>query len=58
MLGGEWFHVSVTIFFSLSCLASPSQGQTDILQEVMTEVAGRTFVAQDPDDGMPVAFRS
>uniref|UniRef100_A0A8K9UZ47 Small ribosomal subunit protein mS39 n=1 Tax=Oncorhynchus mykiss TaxID=8022 RepID=A0A8K9UZ47_ONCMY len=30
--------------------ASPSQGQTDILQEVMTEVAGRTFVAQDPDD--------
>ncbi|CAB1325133.1 unnamed protein product [Coregonus sp. 'balchen'] len=30
--------------------ASPSQGQTDILHEVMTEVAGRTFVAQDPDD--------
>uniref|UniRef100_A0A8C7WI52 Small ribosomal subunit protein mS39 n=1 Tax=Oncorhynchus mykiss TaxID=8022 RepID=A0A8C7WI52_ONCMY len=31
-------------------------GQTDILQEVMTEVAGRTFVAQDPDDGMPVCL--
>uniref|UniRef100_A0A8C7GT87 Small ribosomal subunit protein mS39 n=1 Tax=Oncorhynchus kisutch TaxID=8019 RepID=A0A8C7GT87_ONCKI len=32
------------------------QSKTDILQEVMTEVAGRTFVAQDPDDGMPVCL--
>ncbi|XP_052010630.1 pentatricopeptide repeat domain-containing protein 3, mitochondrial [Xyrauchen texanus] len=29
---------------------APVHGQTDILQEVMNEVSGRSFVPQDPDD--------
>uniref|UniRef100_A0A667XW16 Small ribosomal subunit protein mS39 n=1 Tax=Myripristis murdjan TaxID=586833 RepID=A0A667XW16_9TELE len=31
--------------------ASPTQGQTDLLQEVMSELAGSSFTCQDPDDG-------
>ncbi|XP_029917747.1 small ribosomal subunit protein mS39 isoform X2 [Myripristis murdjan] len=30
--------------------ASPTQGQTDLLQEVMSELAGSSFTCQDPDD--------
>ncbi|KAF7651593.1 hypothetical protein LDENG_00108850 [Lucifuga dentata] len=30
--------------------ASSSQGQTDILQEVMSELAGTSFTCRDPDD--------
>uniref|UniRef100_A0A9J8CV18 Small ribosomal subunit protein mS39 n=1 Tax=Cyprinus carpio carpio TaxID=630221 RepID=A0A9J8CV18_CYPCA len=29
---------------------APFQGQTDILQEVMNEVSGKSFTPQDPDD--------
>uniref|UniRef100_A0A8C1BP74 Small ribosomal subunit protein mS39 n=1 Tax=Cyprinus carpio carpio TaxID=630221 RepID=A0A8C1BP74_CYPCA len=29
---------------------APIQGQTDILQEVMNEVSGKSFTPQDPDD--------
>uniref|UniRef100_A0A8C1YLX8 Small ribosomal subunit protein mS39 n=1 Tax=Cyprinus carpio TaxID=7962 RepID=A0A8C1YLX8_CYPCA len=31
---------------------APFQGQTDILQEVMNEVSGKSFTPQDPDDGI------
>ncbi|KAL0973945.1 hypothetical protein UPYG_G00213280 [Umbra pygmaea] len=41
------FHHLLGIFYRAG---SPSQGQTEILQEVITEVTGRTFVPQDPDD--------
>ncbi|XP_030621674.1 small ribosomal subunit protein mS39 [Chanos chanos] len=30
--------------------ASPAAGNTNILQDVMNEVSGKSFVAQDPDD--------
>ncbi|KAJ8015167.1 hypothetical protein DPEC_G00023330 [Dallia pectoralis] len=41
------FHHLLGIFYKS---VSSSQGQTEILQEVLTEVAGKTFVPQDPDD--------
>uniref|UniRef100_A0A3P8Y8N6 Small ribosomal subunit protein mS39 n=1 Tax=Esox lucius TaxID=8010 RepID=A0A3P8Y8N6_ESOLU len=41
------FHHVLGIFYKT---VSSLQGQTDILQEVLTEVAGRSFVPQDPDD--------
>uniref|UniRef100_A0A671NSJ1 Small ribosomal subunit protein mS39 n=1 Tax=Sinocyclocheilus anshuiensis TaxID=1608454 RepID=A0A671NSJ1_9TELE len=31
---------------------APFLGQTDILQEVMNEVSGKSFTPQDPDDGI------
>uniref|UniRef100_A0A671S995 Small ribosomal subunit protein mS39 n=1 Tax=Sinocyclocheilus anshuiensis TaxID=1608454 RepID=A0A671S995_9TELE len=34
----------------LCSAGAPIQGQTDILQEVMNEVSGKSFTAQDPDD--------
>uniref|UniRef100_A0A673LN43 Small ribosomal subunit protein mS39 n=1 Tax=Sinocyclocheilus rhinocerous TaxID=307959 RepID=A0A673LN43_9TELE len=33
------------------------QGQTDILQEVMNEVSGKSFTAQDPDDGICISLQ-
>lgn len=36
----------------LPCLAANSaQGHTEILQEVLNEMSGKSFTAQDPDDG-------
>uniref|UniRef100_A0A671WMV6 Small ribosomal subunit protein mS39 n=1 Tax=Sparus aurata TaxID=8175 RepID=A0A671WMV6_SPAAU len=32
--------------------ASAGQGNTDVLQEVIAELAGTSFTCQDPDDGM------
>ncbi|XP_059372473.1 small ribosomal subunit protein mS39 [Carassius carassius] len=31
---------------------APVQGQTDVLQEVMNEVSGKSFTPQDPDDAL------
>uniref|UniRef100_A0A672TEM2 Small ribosomal subunit protein mS39 n=1 Tax=Sinocyclocheilus grahami TaxID=75366 RepID=A0A672TEM2_SINGR len=36
---------------------APIQGQTDILQEVMNEVSGKSFTAQDPDDGICISLQ-
>lgn len=36
----------------VSSPASSGQGNTDILQEVISELAGTSFTCQDPDDGM------
>lgn len=41
------------VFPIMLCSAgAPFQGQTDILQEVMNEVSGKSFSPQDPDDGI------
>uniref|UniRef100_A0A6Q2Z6R2 Small ribosomal subunit protein mS39 n=1 Tax=Esox lucius TaxID=8010 RepID=A0A6Q2Z6R2_ESOLU len=53
---GKNTFASHIVFCSIFCPVSSLQGQTDILQEVLTEVAGRSFVPQDPDDGMHAAF--
>lgn len=38
------------------CLAASSaQGHTEILQEVLNEMSGKSFTAQDPDDGITKA---
>lgn len=40
------------------CLAASSaQGHTEILQEVLNEMSGKSFTAQDPDDGITQASR-
>uniref|UniRef100_A0A8C1MUU3 Small ribosomal subunit protein mS39 n=1 Tax=Cyprinus carpio TaxID=7962 RepID=A0A8C1MUU3_CYPCA len=36
---------------------APIQGQTDILQEVMNEVSGKSFTPQDPDDGICISLQ-
>ncbi len=36
----------------LCSAGAPIQGQTDILQEVMNEVSGKSFTPQDPNDGI------
>uniref|UniRef100_A0A671NYC6 Small ribosomal subunit protein mS39 n=1 Tax=Sinocyclocheilus anshuiensis TaxID=1608454 RepID=A0A671NYC6_9TELE len=36
----------------LCSAGAPFLGQTDILQEVMNEVSGKSFTPQDPDDGI------
>uniref|UniRef100_A0A8C1BPN4 Small ribosomal subunit protein mS39 n=1 Tax=Cyprinus carpio carpio TaxID=630221 RepID=A0A8C1BPN4_CYPCA len=37
--------------------SAPIQGQTDILQEVMNEVSGKSFTPQDPDDGICISLQ-
>ncbi len=36
----------------LCSAGAPIHGQTDILQEVMNEVSGKSFTPQDPADGI------
>ncbi|KAK3535567.1 hypothetical protein QTP70_016844 [Hemibagrus guttatus] len=36
--------------------ASSSQGHTEILQEVLNEMSGKSFTAQDPDDDLEKAY--
>lgn len=41
------------LFVIISCpAASSAQGHTEILQEVLNEMSGKSFTAQDPDDGI------
>lgn len=35
----------------LGFAGAPIQGQSDVLQEVMNEVSGKSFSSHDPDDG-------
>lgn len=42
----------VVLNICISSPASSGQGNTDLLQEVMSELAGTSFTCQDPDDGM------
>uniref|UniRef100_A0A673LKF9 Small ribosomal subunit protein mS39 n=1 Tax=Sinocyclocheilus rhinocerous TaxID=307959 RepID=A0A673LKF9_9TELE len=44
----------LTIFYKTGATI---QGQTDILQEVMNEVSGKSFTAQDPDDGICISLQ-
>lgn len=55
-------HISLIADFNLlqfffNLLASSGQGNADILQEVMSELKGRSLKCQDPDDGI-VYFRN
>lgn len=45
------------LLFFFHLLASSGQGNADILQEVMSEMKGRSLKCQDPDDGI-VYFRN
>lgn len=50
-------HISLITGFNLlqflfHLLASSGQGNADILQEVMSELKGRSLKCQDPDDGI------
>lgn len=40
----------------VSLSASSGHGNTDILQEIMSELVGTSFTCQDPDDGIVAIY--